>query len=97
MPEFQKSVIQSGSVTHVDIADCVPGRILENGKYFLFQGDIESEGLTKQKFKEEDLDLESMDHLDYEQYRLGFCDKIILSLFQIFPQEKNWPKKDQSV
>ena len=65
--------------------------------FFLFQGDIESEGLTKQKFKEEDLDLESMDHLDYEQYRLGFCDKIILSLFQIFPQEKNWPKKDQSV
>ena len=49
--------------------------------FFLFQGDIESEGLTKQKFKEEDLDLESMDHLDYEQYRLGFCDKIIISDF----------------
>ena len=44
----------------------------------MFQGDIESEGLTEQKFKEEDLDLNSMDHLDYEQYRLGFCDKIIL-------------------
>ena len=37
----------------------------------MFQGDIESEGLTEQKFKEEDLDLDSMDHLDYEQYSQG--------------------------
>lgn len=35
------------------------------------EGDIESEGLTEQKFKEEDLDLDSMDHLDYEQYSQG--------------------------
>ena len=39
--------------------------------FFLFQGDIESEGLTEQKFKEEDLDLDTMDHLDYEQYSQG--------------------------
>ena len=55
--------------------------------FFLFQGDIESEGLTKQKFKEEDLDLNSMDHLDYEQYRLGFCDRIN-------PPQKILPKKN---
>ena len=61
---------------------------------FFFQGDIESEGLTEQKFKEEDLDLDSMDHLDYEQYRLGFCDKSILSVSHIFSKERNWHKKD---